>query len=115
VKKESSDYYYAIWHELFKSYTNCSVAYPWDKFVALASIAARMATLVEDEYVARFFKRTLPVALAWKAGDGTKCWNGICQAPAWCWAAVDGPLTCIGASIDEKNLLATVSKGEVVG
>jgi hypothetical protein len=63
--------------------------------MALAGIAKRMAGLLEDDYVAGFFRSDLLETLTWQVhfDNLTKTRRSTTyRAPTWSWASMDGPL-----------------------
>ena len=52
-----------------------------------------MAQLLEDEYVAGFFRRSVPLALMWSASNEAATRpEGAYRAPTWSWASMDDPI-----------------------
>jgi Heterokaryon incompatibility protein (HET) len=81
-----------IWDDIIKDYTRRSLTTPdKDKFVALSAIAGRMAQLLDDQYVAGMFLRSLPMSLLWTIDRKIVSKpGGTYRAPSWSWACFDG-------------------------
>ena len=85
------------WSKIVHLYTTCALTFPGkDKFMALAAIAERYASVFDGEYCAGFFKTDFPMQLLWQvAGTDTNpasvC-TGEYRAPTWSWMNIDGPV-----------------------
>ncbi|KAL8678594.1 MAG: hypothetical protein Q9186_005056 [Xanthomendoza sp. 1 TL-2023] len=87
---------YHVWNKIVAAYTAGELTVASDKFVALSGLAKKMQTVLQDEYLAGLWKRTLASDLLWKVHGGKQA-NGLLstraaqyRAPTWSWAALDG-------------------------
>ncbi|KAK3646854.1 hypothetical protein LTR56_008342 [Elasticomyces elasticus] len=80
-----------LWGSLVNHYSNLELTYAQnDKLVALGGVAQRMADILQDDYVAGMFGKTLVAQLPWqKAQQRTKRAEEW-RAPSWSWASMDG-------------------------
>ncbi|CAO1605042.1 hypothetical protein XANCAGTX0491_008577 [Xanthoria calcicola] len=90
---------YHVWNKIVAAYTAGELTVASDKLVALSGLAKKMQTLLQDEYLAGLWKRTLASDLLWKVNGGRQA-NGRLstraaqyRAPTWSWAALDGHIT----------------------
>jgi hypothetical protein len=79
----------AAWHSLLRQYGTRKLTVPSDKFPALSGIAKVYADLLDDEYVAGIWKKSMIEGLCWQ-GLGCKAFEDGYRAPSWSWASVDG-------------------------
>lgn len=101
-----------VWKKIVTAYTAGQLTMASDKLVAISGIAKIWQTLLQDEYLAGLWKRTLPSDLLWRALAGKQA-NGLLstrspqyRAPSWSWAALDGPIVPGRPNID--RILVTV-------
>lgn len=74
-------------------YTRCLLTKSEDKLPAIAGIAKRFASVLQDEYLVGLWRRELTTTLLWQVlSIGTKkCKSATTyRAPSWSWAALDG-------------------------
>ena len=91
----------ADWQACVEHFSGLSITVASDKLVAFSGIAKRFASLLQDEYIAGLWKRSLPYLLAWRisgALDNRHVRPVAYRAPSWSWAAIDGPIHHLGAS-----------------
>lgn len=85
-----------IWTCLVKEYTACNLTVPGDKLIAISGIAKHIAALVEDDYVAGMWRRTLEGELLWQVTQsglpGKTSRPAQYRAPSWSWASIDGSI-----------------------
>jgi hypothetical protein len=79
----------AAWHRLLREYGPRKLTVPSDKFPALSGIAKVYADLLDDEYVAGIWKKSMIEGLCWQ-GLGCKAVEDGYRAPSWSWASMDG-------------------------
>ncbi|KAJ2982233.1 hypothetical protein NQ176_g1521 [Zarea fungicola] len=106
------------WCALVYDYAQYSSNCREDKLMALANVARAFRRLVDDEYIAGLWRKSLPDSLFWRS---MKCKPSAGQdAPSWSWASVDGPVA-IGLGynrvsefpariVDVRTILADSSK-----
>lgn len=79
------------WCLLVESYTACQLTVRTDKLVAFSAIARRMASNLQDEYLAGMWRRSLEHDLLWltfpPAPEPPQ--PAVYVAPTWCWASVE--------------------------
>ncbi|KAE8443560.1 hypothetical protein EG329_001722 [Mollisiaceae sp. DMI_Dod_QoI] len=86
------------WMDIVKNYSMTQLTNPaMDKLLAIGGVAQSVAALRRDEYIAGFFRRTLPHALLWNVdqdanSDTILDESGIYRAPSWSWASTDMPI-----------------------
>jgi hypothetical protein len=81
------------WSHIVGMYTRCLLTKSEDKLPAIAGIAKRFASVLQDEYLAGLWCRKLTTTLLWQvSGTGTKnCKSATTyRAPSWSWTALDG-------------------------
>jgi hypothetical protein len=88
-------YKYTIWNSIVATYTRGMLTYDTDKLLAIAGLAAKLQSVLEDKYVAGLWKRYLPSQLLWiryvEAGTAMHCRTPSDYiAPSWSWASVIG-------------------------
>ena len=95
--------YQRLWARIVQNYSSMKLSRPdEDKLTAIGGAAKLMAELMNDEYCAGFFQRSLISQLPWRRFSGsstgpTQAW----RAPAWSWASVDERIfihTCVGGT-----------------
>ncbi|RYP65125.1 hypothetical protein DL770_009069 [Monosporascus sp. CRB-9-2] len=85
-----------LWDRILDQYTGCNLSFPEkDKFAALYGVASRMGRDLGQEYIAGFFRDSLPWALCWiaynyRSSSRPKPSQGPYRAPTWSWANIDG-------------------------
>ncbi|KAF2235856.1 HET-domain-containing protein [Viridothelium virens] len=102
----------STWWRLLEEYINCDLTFPeTDKLMALSAVATRMASAMDDVYIAGHFWRTLPLSLNWQVKppltlekrhrEIPRRINGSTtveerqrqnQTPSWSWASMHGPV-----------------------
>ncbi|KAJ4267072.1 hypothetical protein NW762_003170 [Fusarium torreyae] len=86
-----------LWSTLVLCYMRSSITDPYDRLPALAGIAERLNTIVQDEYIAGCWKSQIWLDLLWWQADG-KSRNRPAEyfAPSWSWASIpDGDLNYV--------------------
>lgn len=81
------------WKDLLHRYGARKLTYPTDKLPALSAIAEIHQQLLDDEYVAGLWKRSLLEGLCWSSPSSPQSLGltgAEYRAPSWSWAAVDG-------------------------
>lgn len=82
---------YQYWGSFLEQYTSCKLTYSRDKFVAIAGVARRVETVLQDELIAGLWRSRFIEQLCWSTFDYTgrgrppnpaKPWI----APSWSWA-----------------------------
>jgi hypothetical protein len=53
------------WIDVVRNYGRCSVTKPEDRLIAIAGVAKSMQPFLNDEYLARLWKKDLPYNLLW--------------------------------------------------
>lgn len=76
------------WCALLRTYSDLKLTFASDKFPALSGVANIYAGLLDDEYVAGLWRKTLIVGLCWQS-LGCAAVEEY-RAPSWSWASVDG-------------------------
>ena len=96
---------YKYWHQLVHVYSSCDLTRAEDKLVAISSLAKRVQSCLDDEYLAGLWKGQLPSGLCWAAirRNGRPRPSSSYRAPTWSWAGTDGGI-CF-AEMDGPNYL----------
>lgn len=98
------------WHAILCTYGRREPTTPSDKLPALSNIARAFQPLLDDEYVAGFWKKSLVVSLCWRS---LKCQPlRESTAPSWSWAHIDGVATA-GFGSKSVHPEATISDTQV--
>lgn len=86
IEKASIDRFWAMFVRL---HSRMQVSRPHeDKFSSISAVAKRAATILNDEYIAGLWRKTLLRDLYWVCMQGRRpVWW---QAPSWSWASIDG-------------------------
>ena len=90
-----------LWPRILEAFSSCMLTKPSDKLIAIAGIAKRMSTVIQDEYVVGMWRRFLPSELLWQVDHCRQVNHEPSlrpreyRAPTWSWASVDG---CINAA-----------------
>lgn len=92
------------WYSLLRTYGDRKLTFPSDKFPALSGVANIYAGLLDDEYVAGIWRKTLIEGLCWQSLSCTSVEEY--RAPSWSWASVDG--TTATGFISRHRDVATV-------
>jgi hypothetical protein len=98
------------WNALLWVYGTLKLTYPADKLPALAGIAKVYSKLLDDEYVAGIWRKSMVEDLCWQPLR-CKAVSGPYRAPSWSWASVDG-IPAAGFR-GEYELLATILDHQV--
>jgi hypothetical protein len=101
--------YQRLWARIVQNYSSMDLSRPnEDKLTAIGGAAKLVAQLMNDEYCAGFFRRSLISQLPWRRFSGSLAPKShVWRAPSWSWASVDGsilPHICAGGTF--ANLLA---------
>jgi hypothetical protein len=86
------------WYSLLRVYGSLELTYPADKLPALAGIAKVFSQLLDDEYVAGIWRKSMIEGLCWQSMR-CKAVSGY-RAPSWSWASVDG----VPATMHQKRI-----------
>ncbi|KAJ6438776.1 Separin [Purpureocillium lavendulum] len=86
------------WHRLVEEYSKLRLTFDKDVFPAISGLAKQFQTVVDAEYLAGLWRKTLVADLLWHVdsfdlGDGvgaTGSRPAEWRAPTWSWAAVKG-------------------------
>ncbi|KAG8528312.1 uncharacterized protein KY384_007229 [Bacidia gigantensis] len=100
LQSRKYDILYGKWECIVSAYTQSNLTRSTDKVIALAGIAAEMALIWKDEYLAGLWRSCLPEQLLWKvslesAGTGKDSYArraSYPRAPSWSWLSIDGPV-----------------------
>ncbi|ATY65983.1 Heterokaryon incompatibility [Cordyceps militaris] len=76
------------WNLIVRAYGKRQPTAPSDKLRALSNVASAFQQLLDDEYVAGFWKKTLVESLCWQSHRCKPLRDT--SAPSWSWASVDG-------------------------
>ncbi|KAF2146188.1 uncharacterized protein K452DRAFT_263819 [Aplosporella prunicola CBS 121167] len=101
----------SAWWTIVEVYAKGGLTKPHkDKFVALAGIAERFASLYGHDYLAGIFRCDFPVCLLWNTlpGSSRPTEDGY-RAPTWSWASVDGPI-CMESDLYKDALSPETAK-----
>ncbi|KAK0126295.1 hypothetical protein ONS95_007906 [Cadophora gregata] len=84
-----------LWRDIVKEYTNRQLTFPKDKLPALAGVAAEIASLSGQKYLAGLWSDDLIHSILWCRDFATTPLPPPSQyrAPSWSWAAIDSPVT----------------------
>ncbi|KAI9660688.1 MAG: hypothetical protein M1821_010040 [Bathelium mastoideum] len=94
------------WTKLLDQYSRLDLSFPTkDKLTALAGIAEEYANLVNDDYIAGFFRKDLLRLLRWNV-SAISSRARIWRAPTWSWASMDGPVFWLSDCTNEDILIA---------
>lgn len=100
----ATSYPLAHWNSIVKSYSARNLTHATDLFPALAGLAERMATVLNDDYITGFFRRQLPCGLLWIVTQSAKRYRGQYRSPSWSWASIEGsvkPYNCHSCNEDD--------------
>ena len=89
---ELDNYYHEMWGELINRYTICELTVPTDRVVAISGVAKRMGEMLQDDYVAGMWRRSLPYQLLWTVFSPSKvkqitCPQDTYRSPSFSWFA----------------------------
>ncbi|PVH88323.1 hypothetical protein DL98DRAFT_509034 [Cadophora sp. DSE1049] len=92
---KSSQEFNKLWRDIVKEYTKRKLTFPEDKLPALAGVAAEIASLSSQTYLAGLWNDDLIHSLLWCRDFATTPLPPPSQyrAPSWSWAAIDSPIT----------------------
>ena len=81
------------------AYSRAFLSHPEDKLVALSGFTKVIASLLEDEYVAGLWHRSLPMALLWRVKELSPSADScpytrpsVYRGPSFSWVAIDAPV-----------------------
>ncbi|KAK3381792.1 heterokaryon incompatibility protein-domain-containing protein [Podospora didyma] len=84
---------YMIWSRIVNRYATCQLTFPRDKLIAISGLAKRVASILQDNYVAGMWRRNLENELLWAAADARQTSRPTeYRAPTWSWTSVDGDI-----------------------
>lgn len=97
----------AHWAALLLVYSSRKLTYSADKLPALAGIAKVYSQLLDDEYVAGLWRKSMILGLCWQS---VRCEavSGGYRAPSWSWASVDGTAFDKVMNEDKFDPIATI-------
>ncbi|OHW98972.1 heterokaryon incompatibility protein [Colletotrichum incanum] len=99
------------WSHLLWEYGPRELTNPADKLPAISGIAKTFSKVLDDEYLAGLWRKSLIEGLCWQPLK-CKCAPGGYRAPSWSWASVDGvPAT---GFLGETDIQAQVLDAGVV-
>jgi hypothetical protein len=109
---------YSAWWSLVETYSDCQLTKDDDMLVAISSIARIMAHAVDDEYLARLWRRTLMFELLWASCNASTQIRLRARpfpplAPIWTWASYKGKVFRIPHRLP-RDYNYTDSKGKDV-
>ncbi|GKT49696.1 uncharacterized protein ColSpa_09877 [Colletotrichum spaethianum] len=100
-----------VWPHLLSEYGPRELTNPADKLPAISGVAKTFSKILDDEYLAGLWRKSLIEDLCWQPLD-CKPASGGYRAPSWSWASVDGiPAT---GFLGEAELQAQVLDARVV-
>lgn len=88
-----------FWHRIVEDYTETSLTYASDRFIALAGIVKAIKNRVGVTYVAGTWMEFWPFDLLWKWGckaPTSKRTAGRTNLPSWSWASTEGHKEFLG-------------------
>ncbi|GJC81644.1 hypothetical protein ColLi_04482 [Colletotrichum liriopes] len=99
------------WSQLLWEYGPRELTNPADKLPAISGIASTFSKILDDEYLAGLWRKSLIEGLCWQPLKCKPAPGGY-RAPSWSWASVDGiPAT---GFLGETELQAKVIDARVV-
>ena len=125
----------AEWRWMVQSYSSMDLTRPnEDKLAAIGGVAKYIARLINDEYIAGFFRRSFLSHITWRRVPTYEESQHLTRpaawrAPSWSWASVDGRIemhtivpnetfarlqTVALASLDKGNPFGALTDGWVV-
>lgn len=126
--RESSNYYinltqYQIWKAIMHDYSERELSSFEDRLPALAGIAAELAAVWGDTYLAGFWRRTIVQCLGWRRtnrkirypdyGPQKDLFEGVIdrarrtESPTWSWATALYPVTIDELSEPDSQLVGS--------
>ncbi|KAL8349398.1 hypothetical protein RB601_001855 [Gaeumannomyces tritici] len=83
---------YTLWQRVVEDYSRRALTFESDRFPAIAALAARMAGLLDDTYVAGLWRSRMLEGLEWDCSG--KYWRerrriSVRRAPSWSWACLE--------------------------
>lgn len=120
--RESRDYYievtqYRIWKALVEDYSGRELSSFGDRLPALAGIAAELAAVWGDAYLAGFWRRTIVQCLGWHRTDRSfpqkDLFEGVVdrarrtESPSWSWVTAPYSVTIDGLSEPDSQLVGS--------
>jgi len=81
------------WHTLVVTYSRRSLSFPKDRSLAISGIADIISPVMNDQYLAGHWRRSLPSDLMWhmETSDTRLCPRpSEYQGPSWSWTGVNG-------------------------
>ncbi|CZR69604.1 uncharacterized protein PAC_19504 [Phialocephala subalpina] len=85
-----TSYELQIWNFMVQAYSMTRLTYPEDKLPAIAGVAQRIAGVLQDDYAAGLFRKSLPNSLLWWSTNAKRACDY--RAPSWSWASMDGQI-----------------------
>ncbi|KAF2036234.1 hypothetical protein EK21DRAFT_106338 [Setomelanomma holmii] len=99
---------YTGWYRMVQDFTRRKMTYDADRLPAIAGLARKFATAVDDRYHAGLWRKDLLIGLLWHPvtrTTGKK--NSNSRAPSWSWASVDCSISyssIISAGYDSRHI-----------
>ena len=89
---------YSPWKSIVVQYSKTSLTKNTDKLVALSGLAKSFQDILQDQYIAGLWRKTLLYDLLWEVNDLSGCKRpATYHAPSWSWASIDSSPTGISA------------------
>jgi hypothetical protein len=82
----------AEWTKIVRTYMGCQLSKPEDKLVALSGLARHMHRILQVDYLAGLWRRSLDAQLLWYKPIPLENKVSPYRAPSWSWASVDGDI-----------------------
>lgn len=71
------------WYDLVTAYTHRELTNPTDRILAISGLAEEYGAVLQDEYLAGLWRRTLLQELPWKVEIATQKAPDVFQGPSW--------------------------------
>lgn len=123
---EGTSYYQTVLEEFYSvvaDYTERILSIPQDRILAVSGMAEMFGPILDDDYAAGLWRRSLPSSLLWNISRDGRDLHGDpsfvadvglrrrperFQAPSWSWAAVNGRVSSFHQTLELRPVVSDV-------
>lgn len=96
------------WDNIVLYYTECSLTFPSDIYMAFAGLAEEIHSFTQDDYLAGLWRKGLARQLLWYVAGAASIKSPDYKAPSWSWLSVTGAVESSTFYNDSKVIFEVV-------